>query len=69
VRGEGDKPLLHLRAENCNVTRRVLTIADQSAERMALAGFRPGAAQNFGSSGCDSRRAFGYPRTESGGKL
>jgi hypothetical protein len=27
VRGEGGKPLLHLWAENCNVTRQVLAIA------------------------------------------
>jgi len=36
VRGEGGKPLLHLWAENCNVTRRVLAIADHSDTRMAL---------------------------------
>jgi hypothetical protein len=36
VRGEGGKPLLHP-AENCNVTRRVLAIADHSDSRMALA--------------------------------
>ena len=35
VRGEGGKPLLHP-AENCNVTRRVLAIADHSDSRMAL---------------------------------
>jgi hypothetical protein len=37
VRGASGKPLLHLWAENCNLTRRVLAITDQSAERMALA--------------------------------
>ena len=37
VRGAGGKPLLHRWAENCNVTRRVLAIADQSDSRMALA--------------------------------
>ncbi len=37
VRGATDKPLLHLWAENCNVTRRVLAIADQSDERIMLA--------------------------------
>lgn len=37
VRGAGGKPLLHLWAENCNVTRRVLAIADQSEAHMALA--------------------------------
>jgi hypothetical protein len=35
LRGEGRKPLLHLWAENCNVTRRVLAIADQPDSRMA----------------------------------
>jgi hypothetical protein len=35
--GEGGKPLLHLWAENCNFTRRVLAIADLSDSRMALA--------------------------------
>jgi len=37
VRGATDKPLLHLWAENCNVTRRVLAISDQSRERIMLA--------------------------------
>lgn len=37
VRGAPGKPLLHLWAENCNLTRRVLAITDQSPERMALA--------------------------------
>ena len=34
---DGGKPLLHLWGENCNVTRRVLAIADHSTERLALA--------------------------------
>jgi len=37
VRGAAQKPLLHLWAENCNVTRRVVAITDQSAERLMLA--------------------------------
>jgi hypothetical protein len=37
VRGAPEKPLLHLWAENYNVTRRVLAITDQSPQRMALA--------------------------------
>ncbi|MGB7845772.1 MAG: hypothetical protein WBL63_09175 [Candidatus Acidiferrum sp.] len=37
VRGAGEKPLLHLWAENCNVTRRVLAITDQSDGRLLLA--------------------------------
>ncbi len=37
VRGAENKPLLHLWGENCNVTRRVLAIADQSDARLALA--------------------------------
>jgi hypothetical protein len=37
VRGAPAKPLLHLWAENCNLTRRVLGITDQSEERLALA--------------------------------
>ena len=37
VRGTGEKPLLHLWAENCNVTRRVVAIANQSEERVVLA--------------------------------
>jgi hypothetical protein len=36
VRGAAGKPLLHLWAENCNVTRRVLAIADHSDARLAL---------------------------------
>jgi hypothetical protein len=37
VRGAAGKPLLHLWAENCNLTRRVLAITDQSDERLLLA--------------------------------
>jgi hypothetical protein len=37
VRGAENKPLLHLWSENCNVTRRVLAIADQSDDCLALA--------------------------------
>lgn len=44
VRGAPDKPLLHLWAENCNVTRRVLAIADQSEEHVLLAVERFGRA-------------------------
>jgi hypothetical protein len=36
VRGVEDKPLLHLWAENCNMARRVLGIADPSEERLLL---------------------------------
>ncbi|HEY2119847.1 MAG TPA: hypothetical protein VGH37_11730 [Candidatus Acidoferrum sp.] len=45
VRGAEAKPLLHLWAENCNVTRRVLAIADQSDARLALAVERFGRAK------------------------
>jgi hypothetical protein len=45
VRGEEAKPLLHLWADNCNVTRRVLAIADQSEARLALAVERFGRAK------------------------
>ena len=44
VRGASGKPLLHLWAENCNVTRRVLAITDQSEERIMLAVERFGRA-------------------------
>ena len=44
VRGATDKPLLHLWAENCNVTRRVLAIADQSDSRLSLSVERFGRA-------------------------
>jgi hypothetical protein len=37
VRGAPAKPLLHLWSENCNVTRRVLAITDQSDNRLLLA--------------------------------
>lgn len=37
VRGAGEKPLLHLWGEHCNVTRRVIAITEQSEERVALA--------------------------------
>lgn len=37
VRGNGDKPLLHLWSENHNLTRRVLAITDHSEQRLALA--------------------------------
>lgn len=37
VRGSVEKPLLHLWAENCNMTRRVMAIADHSKERLLLA--------------------------------
>jgi len=37
VRGSEAKPLLHLWAENCNLTRRVVGILDESDERVALA--------------------------------
>src|SRR5208283_4914324 len=45
VRGEAGKPLLHLWGDNCNVTRRVLAIADQSESRLALAVERFGRAK------------------------
>ena len=37
VRGQGEKPLLHLWSENHNLTRRVLAITDHSEQRLALA--------------------------------
>jgi hypothetical protein len=37
VRGEGEKPLLHLWSEQFNLTRRVLAITDHSEQRPALA--------------------------------
>lgn len=37
IRGSTDKPLFHLWAENCNLTRRVLSISDHSDGRVALA--------------------------------
>jgi hypothetical protein len=37
VRGNVEKPLLHLWPDNCNVTRRVVAITDNSQDRLALA--------------------------------
>jgi hypothetical protein len=37
VRGEDEKPLLHLWLEQFNLTRRVLAITDHSERRLALA--------------------------------
>jgi len=37
VRGDGEKPLLHLWSEHFNLTRRVLAITDHSEHRLALA--------------------------------
>src|SRR5260370_29139248 len=37
VRGNGEKPLLHLWSEQFNLTRRVLAITDHSERRLALA--------------------------------
>jgi hypothetical protein len=37
VRGNAEKPLLHLWSENHNLTRRVLAITDHSEQRLALA--------------------------------
>ena len=37
VRGDGEKPLLHLWSEQLNLTRRVLAIIDHSEQRLALA--------------------------------
>jgi hypothetical protein len=37
VRGDGEKPLLHLWSEQFNLTRRVLAITDHSEHRLALA--------------------------------
>ncbi|HEY6946467.1 MAG TPA: hypothetical protein VI431_15110 [Candidatus Acidoferrum sp.] len=45
VRGDGEKPLLHLWAERFNVTRRVLAITDQSEQRLVLAVERFGRAK------------------------
>ena len=45
VRGAAAKPLLHMWAENCNLTRRVLAITDRSDERIALAVERFGRSQ------------------------
>jgi hypothetical protein len=45
VRGAGEKPLLHLWSERCNLTRRVLAITDHSDERLVLAVERFGHAK------------------------
>lgn len=45
VRGSGEKPLLHLWSEQCNLTRRVLAITDHSDQRLALAVERFGHAK------------------------
>ena len=45
VRGDGEKPLLHLWAERFNVTRRVLAITDHSEQRLVLAVERFGRAR------------------------
>lgn len=45
VRSAGVKPLLHLWSEQYNLTRRVLSITDHSAERLALAVERFGGAK------------------------
>src|SRR5579863_4140757 len=37
VRGNSEKPLLHLWSENCNVTRRVVAITNNAGDRLALA--------------------------------
>jgi hypothetical protein len=37
VRGDGEKPLLHLWSEHFNFTRRVVAITDRSEQRLALA--------------------------------
>lgn len=37
IRGDGEKPLLHLWAERVNLTRRVLAITDHSEKRLVLA--------------------------------
>jgi hypothetical protein len=45
VRSAGAKPLLHLWSEQCNLTRRVLSITDHSDERLVLAVERFGGAK------------------------
>ncbi|GAC1622799.1 MAG: hypothetical protein PVS2B2_02640 [Candidatus Acidiferrum sp.] len=45
IRGSGEKPLLHLWAEQYNLTRRVLAITDHSDHRLALAVERFGRAK------------------------
>src|SRR5712692_1116564 len=45
VRGDGEKPLLHLWSEQFNLTRRVLAITEHSEQRLALAVERFGHAK------------------------
>ena len=45
VRGDGEKPLLHLWSDEFNLTRRVLAITDRSEQRLALAVERFGRAK------------------------
>jgi len=45
VRGNSEKPLLHLWSENCNVTRRVVAITGNSQDHLALAVERFGRAK------------------------
>jgi hypothetical protein len=45
VRGDSEKPLLHLWSEQFNLTRRVLAITDHSEQRLALAVERFGRAK------------------------
>lgn len=45
VRGNGEKPLLHVWSERLNLTRRVLAITDHSEQRMVLAVERFGRAK------------------------
>lgn len=45
VRGDGERPLLHLWSERFNVTRRVLAITDHSEQRLVLAVERFGRAK------------------------
>jgi hypothetical protein len=45
VRGNGEKPLLHLWSDEFNLTRRVLAITDRSEQRLALAVERFGRAK------------------------
>jgi hypothetical protein len=45
VRGATEKPLLHVWAENCNMTRRVVAIADRSGDRLILTVERFGRAR------------------------
>lgn len=45
VRGDSEKPLLHLWSERFNLTRRVLAITDHSEQRLVLAVERFGRAK------------------------